>query len=121
MVMPNGPHNVDLTIGAGNQYQFTGGSQGNGNCQNGVGQGASPVQVTLAAPAGYKIRDMSDNPPGIQLSGTGTSQMGAHVAGNGGSATITNTCVDAADVDYTVNVKAADGSNIACHPKIVNN
>jgi hypothetical protein len=118
--MPNGPHNVDLTIDANKQYQFAGGSQGNGNCQNSVGQGASPVLITLDAPAGYKIRDMSDNPPGIQLSGSGTSQMGAHVTGNGGSANITNTCEAAADVDYTVNVKAADGSNIACHPKIVN-
>lgn len=118
--MPNGQHNVDLTIDAAGRYQFTGGSQGNGNCQNSVGQGAGPVLVTLQAPAGYDIRDMSDDPPGVQLSGSGTSQMGAHVAGNGNSATITNTCVAAADVDYTVNVKTPDGSNIACHPKIVN-
>jgi hypothetical protein len=119
--MPNGPHNVDLTIDASRRYQFTGGNDGNnGNCRNAHGEGAAPVLITLDAPAGYKIRDMSDNPPGVELSGTGTDQMGAHVAGNGASATITNTCVAPADVNYTVNVKAADGSNIACHPKIVN-
>ena len=64
--------------------------------------------------------DMSDNPAGVQLTGPGSSQMSAHTAGHGGSATIINPCTAAADVDYTVNVKAPDGSNIACHPKIVN-
>ena len=118
--MPNGPHNVDLTVDATHQYQFTGGSQGNGDCRNTVGQGAAPVLITLIAPAGYSIRDMSDNPPGVQLSGSGSSQMRPSVAGVGQSATIINPCTAAADVDYTVNVKASDGTNIACHPRIVN-
>ena len=63
---------------------------------------------------------MSDAPPGVQLSGTGTSQMSSHVTGNGQSATIANPCTAPANVDYTVNVAASDGTNIACHPKIVN-
>jgi len=118
--MPNGPCNVTLTIDATNGYQFAGGTQGNGDCFNSVGQGAAPVLITLSAPARYRIRGMSDQPPGVQLSGTGTSQMNSHVTGNGQSATITNPCTAPADVDYTVNVAASDGTNIACHPKIVN-
>jgi hypothetical protein len=46
--------------------------------------------------------------------------MNPQVTGNGQSATITNPCTAAANVDYTVNVVASDGTNIACHPKIVN-
>lgn len=111
--MPNGPHNVDLTVDASNQYQFTGGNQGNGNCRNAVGQGAGPVQVTLGAPAGYKITS-------VTLSGTGAGQMNSQVTGNGQSAVITNPCRDPADVDYTVNVTTSSGAVISCHPKIVN-
>ena len=118
--MPNGPNNVDLTIDSSNGYEFSGGNQGSGNCQNTVGQGAAPVLLTLSAPTGYSIRAMNDTPPGVQLSGTGAGQMNATVTGQGQSATITNPCTSAADVDYTVNVKTASGGNIACHPKIVN-
>jgi hypothetical protein len=118
--MPNGPRNVTLTVDSTNGYQFNGGTQGNGDCNNAVGQGAAPVLVTLSAPAGYRIRGMNDEPSGVQLSGTGSSQMNSQVTGNGRSATITNPCTAAADVDYTVNVAAPDGTNIACHPKIVN-
>jgi len=118
--MPNGPRNVTLTIDATNHYRFDGGTQGNGDCRNAVGQGAAPVLITLSAPAGYCIRGMSDEPPGVQLSGTGTSQMNSQVTGNGQSATIANPCTAPANVDYTVNVVASDGTNIACHPKIVN-
>lgn len=119
--MPNGPHNVDLTIDASNNYSFSGGSDGKGNCNNRVGQGAGPVQVTLHAPDGYRINDMTAVPRGITLSGAGSSQMDPHVTGNGQSANIINPCASSADVDYTVNVKASDGTIIACHPKIVNN
>jgi hypothetical protein len=42
------------------------------------------------------------------------------VTGNGQSATIANPCSAPANVDYTVNVAASDGTSIACHPKIVN-
>ena len=118
--MPNGPRNVTLTVDATNDFQFSGGTQGNGDCNNAVGQGAAPVLVTLSAPAGYRIRGMNDEPPGVQLSGTGSSQMSSRVTGNGQTATITNPCTAAANVDYTVNVTAPDGANIACHPKIVN-
>jgi hypothetical protein len=118
--MPNGPRNVTLTVDSQNGYSFTGGTQGNGDCNNAVGQGAAPVLVTLSAPAGCRIRGMNDEPPGVQLSGTGSSQMNPQVTGNGQSATITNPCTAAANVDYTVNVVASDGTNIACHPKIVN-
>lgn len=119
--MPNGPNNVDLTIDANGNYRFTGGNDGgNGNCKNPHGEGAAPVLITLNAPAGYSIRAMTDDPPGIQLSGTGVDQMAGHVAGNGQSANISNTCVALADVDYTVNVDRPQGPYIACHPKIVN-
>jgi hypothetical protein len=118
--MPNGPRNVTLTVDSTNGYAFTGGTQGNGDCNNAVGQGAAPVLVTLSAPAGYRIRGMNDEPPGVQLSGTGSSQMNSQVTGQGQSATIANPCTAAANVDYTVNVVASDGTNIACHPKIVN-
>jgi hypothetical protein len=46
--------------------------------------------------------------------------MNSHVTGNGQSATIANPCTAPANVDYTVNVAASDGTNIACHPKTVN-
>jgi hypothetical protein len=118
--MPNGPHNVNLTIDASNNYQFSGGSDGKGRCENRVNQGAAPVLITLSAPAGYRINDMSATPPGVTLSGTGDSQMNSHVTGNGQSANITNPCTAPADVDYTVNVRAADGLIVSCHPKIVN-
>ena len=118
--MPNSPHNVDLRIDASNQYSFSGGSDGSGNCRNAVGQGAAPVQITLEAPTGYRIRAMSDSPPGVELTGTGTGQMRPSVSGQGQSANITNTCVDPADVNYTVNVATPSGGTIACHPKIVN-
>ena len=118
--MPNSPHNVDLHIDASKQYSFSGGNEGNGNCSNAIGQGAAPVQITLDAPQGYRIRAMSDSPPGVGLAGTGTGQMNPSVSGQGRSANITNTCKDPADVDYTVNVETPSGGNIACHPKIVN-
>ena len=118
--MPNSPHNVDLRIDASNQYSFSGGSEGSGNCRNAIGQGAAPVQITLDAPAGYRIRDMGDSLPGVQLTGTGTEQMRSSVSGQGRSANITNTCVAPADVDYTVNVETPGGGNIPCHPRIVN-
>lgn len=118
--MPNGPQNVDLTVEGVGNFHFTGGNEGNGNCSSPHGQGAAPVLVTLIAPAGYRIRDMSDTPPGVELSGPGVEQMSAHVAGNGASATISNTCVAPAQVDYFVNVRAPDGTPIRCHPKIVN-
>lgn len=111
--MPNGPHNVDLTVDAQNQYQFAGGSQGNGNCENRVNQGAAPVQITLDAPNGYKITS-------VPLSGTGSDQMSSHVTGQGKSAMITNPCTAPANADYTVNVQAPNGTIIPCHPKIVN-
>jgi len=118
--MPNSPHNVDLHVDASNQYSFSGGSEGNGNCRNEVGQGAAPVQITLKAPDGYRIRAMSDSPPGVGLAGKGAEQMKPSVAGHGRSANIANPCKDPADVEYTVNVETPDGGNIACHPKIVN-
>ena len=118
--MPNSPHNVDLRIDESNQYSFSGGSEGNGNCRNVAGQGAAPVQITLKAPAGYRIRAMSDSPPGVGLTGDGEGQMKPSVSGQGQSANIANTCVDPADVDYTVNVETPNGGNIACHPRIVN-
>ena len=118
--MPNSPHNVDLSIDASNQYSFSGGSEGNGSCRNVVGQGAAPVQVTLDAPAGYRIRAMGDSPPGVGLTGTGTGQMRPSVSGQGQSANIANTCMAQADVDYTINVETPDAGNLACHPKIVN-
>ena len=118
--MPNSPHNVDLRIDESNQYSFSGGSEGSGNCRNAVGQGAAPVQITLKAPDGYRIRAMSDTPPGLQLTGTGLEQMRPSVSGQGQSANIANTCVDPAEVDYTVNVETPRGGNIACHPRIVN-
>ena len=118
--MPNSPHNVSLRVAASNQYSFSGGSEGSGNCRNAVGQGAAPVQITLEAPTGYRIRAMSDSPPGVQLTGTGTGQMRLSVSGQGQSANIANTCVDPADVDYTINVETPDGGNIPCHPRIVN-
>jgi hypothetical protein len=37
--MPNRPHNVSLRIDASNQYSFSGGSDGSGNCRNAVAQG----------------------------------------------------------------------------------
>jgi len=118
--MPNSPHNVDLRIDASNQYSFSGGSEGNGNCFNAIGQGAAPVQITLEAPVGYRIRAMSDSPPGVGLAGNGAEKMKPSVAGNGRSANIANPCVDPADVEYTVNVETPDGGNIPCHPRIVN-
>ena len=118
--MPNSPHNVTLSIDAANHYSFSGGSEGGGNCRNAVGQGAAPVQVTLRAPDGYRIRAMGDSPPGVELAGTGAGQMKPSVSGQGQSANIANTCVAAADVDYTINVETPDGGNLACHPKIVN-
>jgi hypothetical protein len=118
--MPNSPHNVDLRIDASNRYSFSGGSEGSGNCRNDVGQGAAPVQITLEAPDGYRIRAMSDSTPGVQLTGTGTEQMRPTVSGQGQSANIVNSCVAPANVDYTVNVETPDGGNIACHPRIVN-
>lgn len=111
--MPNGQHNIDLTVQVSNTYQFIGGNDGNGNCSNSVGQGAAPVLITLVAPAGYRITS-------VDLSGTGASQMRAQVTGQGQSATITNPCSAAADVDYTVNVSTPGGGTIGCHPKIVN-
>lgn len=111
--MPNGPHNVDLTIDESDAYEFAGGNKGKGNCENAVGQGAAPVQITLHAPDGYKIAS-------VTLSGTGDGQMKSHVAGNGQSAGITNPCRAPADVDYTVNVTTSSGATIPCHPKIVN-
>lgn len=118
--MPNSPHNVSLRIDASNQYSFSGGSDGSGNCRNAVGQGAAPVQVTLDAPTEYRIRAMSDSPPGVGLTGIGTGQMRPSVSGQGQSANIANTCVAQADVDYTINVETPNGGNLACHPKIVN-
>ena len=118
--MPNSPHNVTLRIDASNQCSFSGGSEGGGNCRNAVGQGAAPVQITLDAPPGYRIRNMGDSPPGVQLTGTGAEQMRPSVSGQGQSANIANPCTDRADVDYTVNVETPNGGNIACHPKIVN-
>jgi hypothetical protein len=111
--MPNSRHNVDLTVDSSNQYQFTGGSDGHGNCNNRVNQGAAPVQVTLLAPNGYRITS-------VDLSGSGSSQMSAQVTGQGQSAVVTNPCTSSADVDYTVNVAVPGGGNIPCHPKIVN-
>lgn len=118
--MPNSPHNVTLHIDVANQYSFSGGSEGGGNCRNAVGQGAAPVQVTLDAPSGYRIRAMSDSPPGVELTGTGAEDMRASVTGNGKSANIVNPCVKPADVDYTVNVETPNGGKIPCHPRIVN-
>jgi hypothetical protein len=82
--MPNSPHNVSLRIAASDQYSFSGGSEGSGNCRNAVGQGAAPVQITLEAPTGYRIRAMSDSPPGVQLTGAdevlrvGPGSIGEH-------------------------------------------
>jgi hypothetical protein len=111
--MPNGQHNVGLTVDASDQYQLAGGNQGNGKGQNAVGQGAGPVQITLDAPAGYRIAS-------VVLSGTGVGQIRFQVAGSGQSAVITNPCREPADVDYTVNVTSSNGATIPCHPKIVN-
>ena len=81
--MPNGPRNVTLTVDSANGYQFNGGTQGNGDCNNAVGKGAAPVLVTLSAPTGYRIRGMNDQPPGVQLSGAGSSQMNSMRPGMG--------------------------------------
>jgi hypothetical protein len=111
--MPNGPHNVDLTVNSSSQYEFTGGNEGNGNCSNAVDQGAAPVQITLSAPNGYRITS-------VDLAGSGSSQMRTQVTGQGQSAVIINPCTAPADVDYTVNVTTAAGVSIPCHPRIVN-
>lgn len=119
--MPNGTHNVVLTFYPPSNYSFSGGSDGKGKCENRVNQGAAPVQITLTAVDGCSINDMSADPPGIVLSGPGSSQMRATVTGNNLAAIITNPCTSTADVDYTVNVMTPNGTVIPCHPKIVNN
>jgi len=114
--MPNGPHNVTLTVDSSNQYGFIGGNDRNGNCRNTVGQGAAPVQITLCAPDGYQITSVGL----VDVQGSGSSQMRTQVTGRGQSAVITNPCTADADVEYTVNVQTAGGATIPCHPKIVN-
>lgn len=118
--MSNNPHSVTLTIDADGGHEFTGGTDNHGNCNNDTNQGAAPVHITLSAPSGYRIQDMGNIPPGVQLSGTGKEQMGPQVTGQGQSAIITNPCTSRAEVDYTVNVRTPAGGNIPCHPKIVN-
>ena len=114
--MPNGPHNVTLTVDSSNNFQFTGGSDGRGKCENRVGQGAAPVQITLSAPNGYQITSVGL----VDEEGSGSSQMRTQVTGQGQSAVITNPCTANANVEYTVNVQTSGGTTIPCHPKIVN-
>lgn len=111
--MPNGQHKVTLTVDSSNRFQFTGGTDRHGKCENRVRDGAAPVKITLAAPEGYTITS-------VDLVGKGSAQMKADVIGDGKSAKIDNKCEDKADVEYTVNVTTSGGINIPCHPRIVN-
>jgi hypothetical protein len=97
-------------------YRFSGGNGPNpGDVRNDVGTGAAPVIITLSPLAGYSIRDMSDNPNGVQLAGDGTDQMVPTVSGSN-VARIDNSCARGANVEYTINVRAPSGTNIACPP-----
>jgi hypothetical protein len=116
----NKTRKVRLEISATGQHEFIGGNLGHGECKNAVGKGNATVGIKLKAPAGYRIRSMSDQRRGVTLTGTGKNQMSASVKSGGQRAEIKNTCAAAADVNYTVNVRTASGGNIACHPKIVN-
>lgn len=116
----NKTRKVRLEITAPKGYRFFGGNLGHGECKNRIGGGKAPTVIKLDAPAGYRIRAMSDSPHGVTLTGSGKQQMKARVGKGGLSATIENKCVGDADVDYKVNVRTPSGGNVSCHPKIVN-
>ena len=111
--MANGPNSVSLTVDTSNNYSFSGGNQGNGNVTYSKGSGQAAITVTLSAPNGYNITD-------VTFTGSGSSQFSRNLTGNGRGAVILDTCNDVANVDYTVIVTAPNGTEIPCHPKIIN-
>jgi len=123
--MSNKDHNISLSVmpSQSPDYQFAGGNgRKPGDVESGMGQGVVHIFVQLVnPPSGYRIRDMNENPPGVQFAGTGVGQLSADLQ-NDGRAKITNKCEAGVyvDVDYTINVSGPGGTNIACHPKIVN-
>jgi len=115
--MPNGPNNVNLTVDSSYGYQYSGGTEGNGDVHSIAGQGQAPVLITLHAPTGFNIVSVDFR----DLIGHIADTLSYRVTGNGGSARIDNPCTAKGEAKYTVNVvDSSNGRTVACDPKIVN-
>lgn len=111
--MSNSEQHVSLSVQNGN-YQYSGGNNGDGNVEFGVGKGPSKIHISLAAEPNYFIKR-------VELQGENTNQFSTEVTGNKLKAKIDDKCSEPANVKYTVVVGDSNGgADVMCDPQVVN-